>query len=164
MNSAAAAAGNPNDGLGKRATGKQPRGCATLATRLARMGRSMAGKMQRHFTCPTEFTLAVLGGKWKTVILCSLHQRPCRYSELRQLLPALSDKVLTERLRDLMNSGLIVRRKGADRASSSVYALAPRGRLLRRVLRTLYKWGHQNGSKFQVEVGKPLTMLDRNSK
>lgn len=80
----------------------------------------MAEKMQGHFTCPTEFTLAVLGGKWKTVILCYLHQRPCRYSELSQLLPALSDKVLTERLRDLMNSGLIVRRKGTHQASSSV--------------------------------------------
>ena len=58
---------------------------------------SMAGRMQRQFACPTEFTLAILGGKWKTVILCYLHQRPCRYSELHQLLPALSDKDHTER-------------------------------------------------------------------
>src|SRR5262249_41415975 len=41
--------------------------------------RSMAKRLPRHFNCPTEFTLAVLGGKWKTVILCYLKERSCRY-------------------------------------------------------------------------------------
>ena len=51
----------------------------------------MANKLPKSFLCPTEFTLAVLGGKWKTVILCYLNQRPCRYSELRtDLLESLS--------------------------------------------------------------------------
>jgi predicted transcriptional regulator len=72
----------------------------------------MANKLPKSFLCPTEFTLAVLGGKWKTVILCYLNQRPCRYSELRKFMPNVSDKVLTERLRDLKASELISHRKG----------------------------------------------------
>ena len=61
----------------------------------------MSKRLPKTFNCPTEFTLAVLGGKWKTVILCYLKQQPWRYSDLRKLVPELSDKMLTERLRDL---------------------------------------------------------------
>ena len=45
----------------------------------------MVKRLPKSFHCPTEFTLAILGGKWKTVILCFLKERPCRYSELRKL-------------------------------------------------------------------------------
>jgi DNA-binding HxlR family transcriptional regulator len=54
-----------------------------------------------------ELTLDVLGGKWKTVILCFLNQRSCRYAELRKRMPNLSDKILPERLTDLVDSGLV---------------------------------------------------------
>ena len=55
------------------------------------MGRRLA----KSFDNATEFTLAVLSGKWKTIILCHLDQRPRRYGELRALISGLSDKVLT---------------------------------------------------------------------
>jgi DNA-binding HxlR family transcriptional regulator len=60
----------------------------------------MTKPLPKTFNCPTEFALTVLGGKWKTIILAYLSERPCHYSELRQLLSGLSDKVLTERLKD----------------------------------------------------------------
>jgi DNA-binding HxlR family transcriptional regulator len=121
----------------------------------------MAKKLAKSFHCSTEFTLAVLGGKWKTVILCFLKQRPFRYSELRRLLPAVSDKVLTERLRDLASDGLITHRKGNRRDSPGIYSLAPRGRSLNDVLHHLYEWGHDNAAKFHVEVREPLKDFDR---
>ena len=64
----------------------------------------MTRPLATRFNCPTEFALTVLGGKWKTIILAYLSERPCHYGELRQLLPGLSDKVLTERLKDLQQS------------------------------------------------------------
>ncbi|MBO0757231.1 MAG: helix-turn-helix transcriptional regulator, partial [Bradyrhizobiaceae bacterium] len=79
----------------------------------------MAKRLPKQFNCPTEFTLAVLGGKWKTVILCYLKERPCRYAELRKLLPTLSDKMLTERLADLVASGLIMRKRLPDRGKQT---------------------------------------------
>ena len=116
-------------------------------------------KLPSVFHCPTEFTLAVLGGKWKTVILCYLKQRPLRYSELRKLLPRLSDKVLTERLRDLIAFGLVVHRKDGA-AASGTYALTARGRSLGDVLRPLYLWGRGNAAEYRVDVHEPLRMLD----
>lgn len=120
----------------------------------------MSNKLARSFLCPTEFTLAVLGGKWKAVILCYLNQRPCRYSELRALLPKVSDKILSERLRDLVVAGLVVHHK-SGRVSSGRYALSPKARSLGTVLRALYQWGRNNAADFDVEISEPLKLLDR---
>src|ERR1700686_5506230 len=98
----------------------------------------MAKRLAKSFNCPTEFTLEVLGGKWKTVILCYLKQRPCRYAELRKLVPKLSDKMLTERLRDLAAMGLVARRKATGKMRGDVYVLTSRGRSLGDLLHVLY--------------------------
>ena len=108
---------------------------------------------------PTEFTLAVLGGKWKTVILCYLKQQPWRYSDLRRLVPELSDKMLTERLRDLIAMGLVVHHKGDGRKTIGHYALAAKGRSLGNLLHQIYHWGDQHAKLFDVEVGYPLKKL-----
>jgi len=63
----------------------------------------MIRKTKRKYGCPVEFSIDQLSGKWKTVILSRLKIRPMRYGELRHDIPQLSDKVLTERLRDLCN-------------------------------------------------------------
>jgi len=119
----------------------------------------MTKKLAKRFNCPTEFALEVLGGKWKTVLLCYLKERPCRYRELRLLVPRLSDKVLTERLRELVERGLVARRKEDGRASAVAYSLTPRGQSLRRLLTELYAWGEQHAASFGVEVGEPLKRL-----
>lgn len=119
----------------------------------------MTKKLPKSFHCPTEFTLAVLDGKWKTVILCYLKERPCRYTELRKLVPNLSDKVLTERLRDLIAVGLVTRNRRTP-ARVQEYTLTQKGRLLSGLLRQLYSWGVQNAASFDVKVGQPLKMLE----
>ncbi|MER9076558.1 helix-turn-helix transcriptional regulator [Mesorhizobium sp. M0904] len=48
----------------------------------------------RLYGCPVEFALDALGGKWKTVILARIKEQPMRYSDLRRLIPSLSDKML----------------------------------------------------------------------
>jgi DNA-binding HxlR family transcriptional regulator len=119
----------------------------------------MAKRLPKSFHCPVEFTLAVLGGKWKTVILCYLKERPCRYSELRKLLPKLSDKMLSERLHDLISAGLVVRTPRTV-GPAQEYMLTLRGRQLTSVLRQLDVWGRENAPSFQVRVGAPMTELE----
>jgi DNA-binding HxlR family transcriptional regulator len=130
-------------------TARPPKGAAAVTKRLA-----------RYYECPTEFSLDVLGGKWKTVLLCYLKQRPLRYSELRILVPRLSDKVLTERLRDLTEAGLVVRRKPAGRTGHEVYDLTTRARSMGKLLAELYRWGLDHAQGFGVEVGQPFTKLE----
>ena len=116
----------------------------------------MVNRLARSFNCPTEFTLQVLGGKWKTVILCHLKIGPLRYAELRKLIPSLSDKVLSQRLRELTEAGLIDRSKAEDGDRSEVYALSARGQSLGRILTELYSWGDTHAATFGVKVGHPL--------
>jgi DNA-binding HxlR family transcriptional regulator len=110
-------------------------------------------RLPKHFGCATEFTLYLLGGKWKTVILCYLHKGPLRFGELRALLPRVSDKVLTERLKQLEGLGLIVR---TAQERSTRYRLAERGEALRTVLTAIYQWGERHAAEFGVKCDNPL--------
>ena len=92
--------------------------------------------MSKVYGCPVEFALDMIGGKWKTVIVARLKQGPMRYGELRRAIPNLSDKVLTERLRDLEARGLVMR--GGD----ARYALTERSLLLAPALQALFDWGN----------------------
>jgi len=120
----------------------------------------MTRPLAATFNCPTEFALTVLGGKWKTVILAYLSERPCHYGELRQLLPGLSDKVLTDRLKDLQQSGLVARGKSSASRYRSPYVLTARGATLTPILTDLYAWGSRHAASFGVNVGNPLQHLD----
>src|SRR5258705_13930791 len=71
----------------------------------SRIGARIMRKTKRRYGWPVEFAIDLLSGKWKTGILSRLKLRPMRYGELREAIPALSDKILTERLRDLGEAG-----------------------------------------------------------
>src|SRR5882724_8528336 len=101
----------------------------------------MAHSLRRKFSCHVELALEIVNGKWKPVILAHLKQGPLRYSELRKLIPALSDTMLAQRLKDLEELGLVVRDKRGGRGARSQYALSPRGTTLRQVLQALHDWG-----------------------
>ena len=111
------------------------------------MGRRLA----KSFANATEFTLAVLSGKWKTTILCCLDEQPRRYGELRALISGLSDKVLTERLRDLRDLGLVTQQR-SQRSPSGIYVLTRRGKMLQHVVRDLQAWGRKHSSVFGVKL------------
>jgi DNA-binding HxlR family transcriptional regulator len=116
----------------------------------------MRKRLISNYFCPTEFALDVLGGKWKTVILCYLSVRAMKYSELRRFIPQLSDKVLSERLHELAASGLISRSPRSSTQVAATYTLTARGRSLRGVLLVIYEWGVNNARTFGVKVGEPL--------
>ncbi len=103
----------------------------------------MAGKLSRKFSCGVELALEVLGGKWKPVILAHLKEGALRYGELRTRIPALSDKMLTQRLKDLEGLGLVGRRKSGGRGSPSSYEITARAESLRPALTALNEWGNR---------------------
>ena len=113
-------------------------------------------RIKKRYGCPVELALDLLDGKWKPVILARLKEGPMRYGELRRAIPALSDKVLTDRLRDVVSAGLVVRRKSTTAARAELYALSERGESLGTVLSGLYAWGNLHAKTFGVHVGAPL--------
>jgi DNA-binding HxlR family transcriptional regulator len=98
-----------------------------------RMVREPGGDMKRMrktYGCPVELSLDLLGGKWKSIILARLKDRPVGYGELRRLITDLSDKVLTERLKGLEAQGLVKRVPASDGPARFRYTLTDRGESL----------------------------------
>jgi DNA-binding HxlR family transcriptional regulator len=123
------------------------------------MVRELAGdpmkKMHKTYGCPVELSLALLGGKWKSVIVARLKDRPLSYGELRRFIPNLSDKVLTERLKGLEAGGLVTRMRGSGQPARSRYTLTERGQSLRPVLEALYSWGEQAAIDLHMQIRQP---------
>ena len=113
----------------------------------------MAKRLRKRYSCPTEFTLAVLEGKWKSALLCCLTKQPRRYGELRRLMPGVSDKMLSSRVRSLVEQGLVVRQHPSGRPSVHTYALSPLGYTLSEVLRDLSSWASEHAAAFGVQLG-----------
>jgi DNA-binding HxlR family transcriptional regulator len=101
----------------------------------------MSRNLGRSFSCGVELALEILGGKWKPVILAHLKESALRYGELRARIPALSDKMLTQRLKDLEQLGLVRRRKAGGRGARSIYEITERAKSLRPALVSLNEWG-----------------------
>jgi DNA-binding HxlR family transcriptional regulator len=95
----------------------------------------------------------VVGGRWRTVILARLKEGMHRYGELRRSVPGISEKMLSQRLRELEADGLIARRD-LDRVPPHVeYELTEEGRSLAPVLQALYDWGAARAERTGIEAG-----------
>lgn len=90
--------------------------------------------------CPVETTLAVIGGRWKVLILHHLFGGTKRFSELHRLLTGVSHRTLAQQLRELEADG-IVRRKVYPQVPPKVeYSLTPLGESLRSVTDAMHSW------------------------
>ena len=91
--------------------------------------------------CPVETTLALIGDKWKVLILRDLMPGTKRFGELKKSIGHVSQKVLTAQLRDMEENGLLHRRTYAEVPPRVEYSLTDLGRSLKPVLDALQEWG-----------------------
>ncbi len=94
--------------------------------------------------CPLTAALAAIGGKWKMIIIYWLAEEPAHFAALRRKMPGISQKVLTQQLREL-GADAIVHRRAADRVPEPVtYSLTPYGRSLLPVIDSVRRWGRSH--------------------
>ena len=91
--------------------------------------------------CPVETTLALMGDKWKILIIRDLLSGTKRFGELRKSLTGVSQKVLTQHLRIMEESGLINRKVFAEVPPRVEYSLTEVGRSLKMILDVMWQWG-----------------------
>ena len=115
----------------------------------------MTRKLRKVCQCPVQFALELLGGKWTSLVLLTLAAGPARFGQLRGQLPHLSDKVLTERLRELENRGLLVRTQCRISGRFPLYQLTPRGRSLLPIIGALATWGAAAAQDLGVSIVLP---------
>ena len=98
--------------------------------------------------CPVQTTVQLIGSKWKLLILRNLMQRPWRFNELHKSLEGISQKVLTDALRQLEADGIITRTVYAEVPPRVEYALSQLGQSMRPILDAMENWG--KGYRAQV--------------
>jgi len=91
--------------------------------------------------CPVEATLELIGGKWKGVLLYHLLAGTQRFSALRRQMPSITQRMLTNQLRELEADGLVHREVFPVIPPHVEYSLTPQGKTLAPVIRELKKWG-----------------------
>jgi DNA-binding HxlR family transcriptional regulator len=113
----------------------------------------------KTYNCPVEAAIAVFGGKWKAVILWWLQQRTWRFAELRRQIPEITEKMLTQQLRELEADGIVARRVYATVPPKVEYSLTSYGHSLKRALRAICDWGHNHMQR----IGAVATLSARAS-
>ncbi|MEU4551151.1 HxlR family transcriptional regulator [Micromonospora violae] len=116
--------------------------------------------MAERYRCPVELTVDLLGGKWRTVILAYLKEGVHRYGELRRRLPGVSEKMLTQRLRELEADGLVARHDHHTVPPHVEYRLTDEGRSLAPVLQALYDWGTERAARSGTPIDDPVPRPD----
>src|SRR5215831_20695503 len=94
-----------------------------------------------NYGCPVKSTTRIMAGKWKVAILWHLSFGTKRFAELRDLLPGVSEKVLTAQLRQLENDGVIERQVKSSNPPQVTYRLSQAGADLIPMMTELCHWG-----------------------
>lgn len=110
---------------------------------------------EKKYNIPVEATLEIIGGKWKCVILCHLTHGKKRTSDLKRLMPSITQKMLTQQLRELEDDGIVKRIIYNQVPPKVEYELSEYGWSLKPILDMLCAWGEQHivneyGDKFAV--------------
>lgn len=99
------------------------------------------------FQCPVTRTMSIIGGKWKPIVLNCLGDKTMRFGKLNQLMPAISNKVLSKELKDLENLGLIERIEFDEMPPRVEYKLTDSGLSLMPILSEVANWGNSHFAK-----------------
>lgn len=97
---------------------------------------------QQPFGCSVEACLSVIGGRWKPVLLFKLMEEgTLRFGELRRLVPGVTQKMLTNQLRELEADGVVHREVYPEVPPKVEYSLTEYGRSLQPILLAMRDWG-----------------------
>ncbi|GMA98095.1 helix-turn-helix domain-containing protein [Pelosinus sp. IPA-1] len=108
-----------------------------------------------NFDCPVIYTLSVLGGKWKWLIIYILSAHGIlRYGELRRKLPGITHKMLSQQLKELETDQLIDRKEYHQIPPKVEYSLTKKGQTLVPILDLMCDWGELNWPKANLSFPK----------
>ena len=117
----------------------------------------MARSNRRDFQCKKELTLAMIGGKWKMLILWRLGKEGTkRFTELKARMPGITQKILTNQLRELEDDFLISRKVYPQVPPKVEYSLTECGISLIPILESMYSWG----TNYEEYISKEKSIED----
>jgi DNA-binding HxlR family transcriptional regulator len=106
---------------------------------------------QKPAVCLVETTTRILGGRWKPALLEHLFHGEKRFSELKRCIPGITQKTLSEQLRELQCAGIVARKVFPDTPPRVVYSITPLGETLRPLLDAMCKWGKSHSAAMALK-------------
>jgi len=106
--------------------------------------------------CPVTYTLEKIGGRWKPIIIYNLMSGIKRYSELKKLIPAITEKMLIQHLKQLEADNLVYRKAKPIIPPFVEYSLTDSGKELRPVLDAMVGWALKNKEITSVQLSPVL--------
>ncbi|WP_136798995.1 MULTISPECIES: winged helix-turn-helix transcriptional regulator [Desulfosediminicola] len=94
----------------------------------------------KHYHCPVEVAMDMLSGKWKCLMLWHLHEGDKRYKELERIVPGVSQKMLSQQLKELERDGLLTRTVYPEVPPRVEYALTDLGKSAFPILSMMHHW------------------------
>jgi DNA-binding HxlR family transcriptional regulator len=107
--------------------------------------------IENPHNCPVTRAMSIIGGKWKPIILNCIGERSLRFGKLRQYIPAISNKVLSNELKELEQFALIERKEYKELPPRVEYNLSKSGLTLLPILHELAKWGNTEFAHLIIE-------------
>ena len=118
--------------------------------------------MRRHtYGCGLEAALAVVGGKWKPIVLWHLTPEPRRFGELRRLVTGISEKMLIQELKEMVVDGLAIREDYQEVPPKVVYRLTDAGMSLAEACKPLCTLGNEIIKREGLTMGHVHTSIAR---
>ncbi len=102
------------------------------------------GQVFSRSNCPVRDVIDNIGGKWNTLMILALAEGPMRFSALRRLIPDISQRMLTQTLRDLQRDGYIDRTVFPTQPPSVEYRLTPLGQSFLSLVKQLVDWSTEH--------------------
>jgi DNA-binding HxlR family transcriptional regulator len=117
----------------------------------------MKAEAENHsrLTCEVETTLKVIGGRWKVLIIRELMDGVKRFGELQRALDGITQKMLTQQLREMEEDRIIQRKVYPEIPPKVEYSLTPLGESLQPILYAMHEWGIKHLSQIS-QTNRPL--------
>lgn len=113
----------------------------------------------KRYNLGIEATLEIIGGKWKSLIICLLMSGVKRTSELQRNIPDISQKVLIQQLRELEKDGLVSRYVYPQMPPKVEYSLTEYGVTANQIIEVMCAWGKEN-IKIRQQQGEDIELLE----
>jgi DNA-binding HxlR family transcriptional regulator len=106
---------------------------------------------KRPILCPVETTFRVIGGRWKAAVLDQIFHGEKRFSELKRGIPGITQRTLSQQLRELQAAGIVDRTVHPDSPPRVVYSVTPLGESLRPLLESMCHWGKSHAAAMALK-------------
>lgn len=99
---------------------------------------------EKSYTCPIDFTINLISGKWSMWVLWTLENDPLRFGEIRDRIPGITEKMLIQQLKKFQNCNIISRKSYHQIPPKVEYSLTEHGKSLKPIMLLIKQWGDEH--------------------